>query len=166
MKKDHPTAINGTPPDAFELENFLPYQLSLLTNTISQGMARSYRSQHEISVTEWRTIAVLGRFPGLTASEVVARTAMDKVAISRAVKNLIQNKLLLRVTDRKDRRKRRLYISPGPGQKVLEEVVPLAREYEKDLLQSLNSDELQTLIQIISKLQQAAIRTNAENANP
>ena len=30
-------------PAGFELENFLPYRLSLLTNTVSQGIAHSYR---------------------------------------------------------------------------------------------------------------------------
>ena len=65
--------------NTFELENFLPYRLSVLTNTISQGIAAAYRDRYGISVTEWRILAVLGRFPGLTASEVVEKTAMDKV---------------------------------------------------------------------------------------
>ena len=42
----------------FELDEFLPYRLSLLTNTVSAGIARSYRDQYEISVTEWRIMAV------------------------------------------------------------------------------------------------------------
>ena len=72
-------------PSEFELEHFLPYRLSLLTNTVSDGIAQAYRQRHDISVTEWRVMAVLGRYPGLTASEIVERTALDKVAISRAV---------------------------------------------------------------------------------
>ena len=74
--------------DAFELEHFLPYRLSLLANTVSQGIAAGYRDAHGISVTEWRILAVLGRYPGLAAFELAERTAMDKVAIHRAVKSL------------------------------------------------------------------------------
>jgi DNA-binding MarR family transcriptional regulator len=151
----------GTQPGKFDLESFLPYRLSLLTNTISQGIAESYRDRHEISVTEWRVIAVLGRFPGLSASEVVERTAMDKVAVSRAVKSLVQNQLLLRTTDGSDRRKRRLYLTPGPGMSVLGEVVPLAREYEEALLASLSDKEVIDLLRIISRLQKTAARLNA-----
>lgn len=161
MKMSKDSAITSSLPGEFELESFLPYRLSLLTNTISQGMAESYRNRHRISVTEWRVMAVLGRFPGLTASEVVGRTAMDKVAIHRAVKNLIRRKLLLKNTDRKDRRKRRLYISPGPGQAVLEEVIPLARKYENTLVQSLDTQELEALMQILSKLQEAALNSRS-----
>ena len=72
----------------FVLERFLPYRLSLLSNTVSEGIATAYRKQHGLSVTEWRVVAVLGRFPGQTASEIVKRTAMDKVSVSRAVKRL------------------------------------------------------------------------------
>ena len=78
----------------FELNEFLPYRLSLLTNTISAGIARNYRDQHEINVIEWRVLAVLGRYPGLTAKEIGERTAMDKVAISRAVNSLVERELL------------------------------------------------------------------------
>jgi len=42
-----------------ELEQFLPYRLSVLANTVSQGIARGYRERHDISVTEWRILAVL-----------------------------------------------------------------------------------------------------------
>ena len=52
----------------FDLQNFLPYRLSLLTNTVSQGIAAAYRDRFGISVTEWRILDVLGRFPGQTAS--------------------------------------------------------------------------------------------------
>ena len=78
-------------PDEFALEAFLPYRLSLLSNTISLGISSSYRKVHGLSVTQWRVIAILGRFPGLTASEIMQRGAMDKVAVSRAV-NKLQHK--------------------------------------------------------------------------
>ena len=141
----------------FELESFLPYRLSLLTNTISAGIADSYRECHDISVTEWRVMAVLGRFPGLSASEVVERTAMDKVSISRAVKSLEIKQLLERKTDAIDRRRQRLFITRGAGEEVLDDVIPRAHRYETALLQSLDNDELQSLLKAMMKLQQAAI---------
>jgi DNA-binding MarR family transcriptional regulator len=162
MKASSKHKPHGIKPGEFELERFLPYQLSLLTNTISHGISESYRKIHVISVTEWRVMAVLGRFPGLTASDVMERTAMDKVAISRAVKNLEEMGLLKRKTDHEDRRRRRLFITQGPGEKVLGDVVPLARKYEQALLQSLSRDELESLLKTISKLQNAATKLNAE----
>jgi DNA-binding MarR family transcriptional regulator len=140
-------------PSEFELEYFLPYRLSLLTNTVSQGIAASYRDEYDITVTEWRILAVLGRFPGLTAKEVTERTAMDKVAISRAVKSLMAKKLLRRRTDNGDRRRRQLFISSGQGEQVLQKVIPKAREYEQFLLDALTPTEATALNNALTKLQ-------------
>jgi DNA-binding MarR family transcriptional regulator len=145
-----------TPSLPFELDDFLPYRLSLLTNTVSAGIARSYRDLHEISVIEWRIIAVLGRYPDLTAKEIGERTAMDKVAISRAVKTLVERGLLERVTDPQDRRRMHLQLSPGPGQALLREIIPLARAYEEKLLATLSPKEQDALSRILEKLQKKA----------
>jgi len=143
-------------PTGFVLEHFLPYRLSLLTNTVSQGIARSYRDPYEISVTEWRILAVLGRFPGLTASELVERTAMDKVSISRAVKALEEKRLLRRETDHGDRRRMRLQITRLRGREVLNQVIPKALQYERQLLDCLSASEARTLSRLLGKLQTRA----------
>jgi len=150
------TRDHDSPASDFELERFLPYRLSLLTNTVSQGIAARYRDAFGISVTEWRILAVLGRFPGLTASEVVERTAMDKVAIHRGVKTLAEKGLLLRRTDRDDRRRQNLHLTPAAGQVLVDEIVPRALAFERQLLQALSEKEAAALDAIVDKLQQAA----------
>ena len=35
-----------------ELENFLPYRLSILSNTVSQSIAEEYTGRFELSMTE------------------------------------------------------------------------------------------------------------------
>lgn len=140
----------------FDLQHFLPYRLSLLTNTVSQGVAAAYRDRYDISVTEWRILAVLGRFPGLTASEVMERTAMDKVSISRAVKSMMEKGLLTRTTDHEDRRRRQLRLTDEKGRKVLEEIIPRALAFEKNLLEALDRSEVESLSTIIEKLQNRA----------
>ena len=66
---DTPTEASSSTanPQDFALEHFLPYRLSLLSNTVSEGIALAYRTAYGLSVTEWRVIAILGRYPGLTA---------------------------------------------------------------------------------------------------
>src|SRR5688500_7671037 len=87
------------------LARFLPYRLSVRSNRISPAISGIYVDRFGLSITEWRVIAVLGRFPGLSANEVADRTAMDKVAVSRAVARLIAAGRLDRETqDRKSTR--------------------------------------------------------------
>ena len=147
----------------FLLEDFLPYRLSLLSNTVSQGISATYRRQHGLSVTEWRVIAILGRFPGLTASEVMQRGAMDKVAVSRAVAKLQEKGLLDRSPHSEDRRRLPLRLSPGKGTALFRKVVPKALDYEQQLLKALSEDELSRLKRLVQKLQDSAESINQEN---
>lgn len=151
-------ASAAEPADRFKLETFLPYRLSVLANTVSEGVARGYRGRYDISVTEWRILAVLGRFPGISAREVAERTAMDKVAISRGVKTLVEKDLLTRRTDTDDRRRQHLHLTPGKGRAVVNAVIPQARAFEQRLLASLTSGERAALSAALAKLQQQAHR--------
>ncbi len=143
-------------PTEFRLEDYLPYRFSLLSNTVSQGIAHRYQTDHDITVTEWRVIVVLGRFPGSTASEVVERTAMDKVTISRAVKCLVDKGMVQRRTDPNDRRCMRIYLTRGKGKQVLESIVPLAAAYETELMSALSPEDQATLSSLLEKLQDSA----------
>ncbi len=99
------------PHAQLDLEHFLPYRLSVLANRVSGTLARAYSQRFGLTVTEWRIMAVLGRYPGLSANELAERTAMDKVAISRAVARLLESGDLLRSFDRADRRRSKLRLS-------------------------------------------------------
>ena len=136
----------------FELERFLPYRLSVLANTVSQGLARTYHHDFGLSVPEWRVLAVLGRFPGLTASEVCERVVMDKVTVSRAVKALLAKKYFVPESDRSDRRRRPLRISEARGKAVLGSIIPLARAYEREMRRVLSPDEATVLDAAIERL--------------
>lgn len=134
-----------------DLERFLPYRLSVLSNRISQAIARLYQARFGIGITEWRVIAVLGRYPGLSANAVAERTAMDKVAVSRAVAALLARKLLSRGTHGDDRRRSVLALSEA-GYRIYDELVPLALGRERRLLERLTPEERVQLERIIEKL--------------
>jgi DNA-binding MarR family transcriptional regulator len=151
------TSMKNSSNPVFNLDQFTPYRLSVLTNTISQGISQTYLQPFGISVTEWRIVAVIGAQPKLTASEIVSRTAMDKVTISRAVKSLIEKGLLERTTDPEDRRCRRHCLSAA-GLNVFREITPRAQQYESELLRVLSPDQLGFLQTLLDLLQDQAVR--------
>jgi DNA-binding MarR family transcriptional regulator len=134
-----------------ELENFLPYRLSILSNTVSQSIAAEYQDRFELSMTEWRVMAVLGRFAELSAREVAERTAMDKVAVSRAVARLVEAGRVDRSIHDGDKRRSVLKLSEA-GWAIHDEVAPMARSHERDLLAKLDETERTQLNRIIDKL--------------
>ena len=57
-------------PARLDLDRFLPYRLSVLTNHVSDAIARQYSERFDLTIPEWRVMAALGNTPGLSASEV------------------------------------------------------------------------------------------------
>jgi len=133
------------------LEDFLPYRLSILSNTVSRTIARIYDRRFSLSIPEWRVIAILGRFPGLSAVEVVDRTLMDKVAVSRAVTKLIKSGRLDRQLADGDRRRSVLNLSEE-GRRVHDEIAPLAMQFESDLLHGIHKGDIERLNIIMERL--------------
>ncbi len=142
-------------PGGFALEHFLPYRLSVLTNTISGGIARLYAERFGLAIAEWRVMAVLGRFGPLSANQVCRRTAMDKVRVSRAVARLVARGLVARRADPHDRRRAVLRLA-AQGRAIHHRIVPLARAREARLLAPLTPDERTTLDRLLAKLQTRA----------
>lgn len=145
-----------TAPPILDLERFLPYRLSVLSNTVSQAIAAMYGERFNLNVTQWRVIAVLGRYADLSAVEVAERTRMDKVAVSRAVAELIDAGRLDRSTDPADRRRSVLNLSKA-GRSMYEEIAPLALACEARLQSVLTDAERATLETILDKLTTAGV---------
>lgn len=123
-----------------QLDRFLPYRLSVLSNTVSAAIAGAYERRFGLTIPEWRVIAVLAATPDLAAADVAQRTAMDKVAVSRAVTSLLKARRIERRTSRSDRRRALLRLSAA-GRRVYAEVVPFALGYERELLRPLAAGE-------------------------
>ena len=138
-----------------QLEHFLPYRLSILSNTISQAIAEDYQRRYDLSVTEWRVMAVLARFDGLSAREVAERTAMDKVAVSRALARLVAADRVNRSTHGDDKRRSVLSLTAA-GWAMHDDVAPMARAREREMLEKLDTEERAWLARILDKLQSPA----------
>jgi DNA-binding MarR family transcriptional regulator len=141
--------------DELILEDFLPYRLSITSHTVSTNIARVYEKRFGVSIPEWRVIAVLGRYPGLSAVEVAERTLMDKVAVSRAVTKLIKNGRIDRQFADADRRRSILNLSEQ-GREVHNEIAPLALQFEQELLQDISDGDYETFNSILEQLLEKA----------
>lgn len=137
-------------PD-FLLEDFLPYRLSVAANRVSRLFEERYGAAFGLSIPEWRVMAVLGRFGRLAGREIAARTAMDKVKVSRAVALLMRRRLVLRKTDRDDARVQLLELSAS-GMRMHAAIVPMARELEAELLAGLGAEEVTLLRRILASI--------------
>jgi len=144
-----------------ELETFLPYRLSVLANVTSTAIAAAYEDRFGLTIPEWRVIAVLTRYPGMSAREVAEKTRMDAVAVSRAVNRLLRAGRLRRAVAQDDRRRSVLQVSAA-GAAVYRDVAPLALEFERSLLESLAPGDRAVLARVLGVLTEKAELLSAD----
>lgn len=140
---------------ALRLAEFLPYRLSVLSNTLSRSIAQHYDEAFGLTIWQWRCMAVLGETTGLTASEIAAKTAMDKVAVSRALAGLEADGHVVRRAHASDGRSSVLELT-DKGDAVYRRVAGLAAEYERNLLEGLSQRDVNTLMALLDRLASAA----------
>ena len=154
----------GSQHAQLDLEHFLPYRLSVLSNRISSAIAREYSQRFALTVTEWRVMAVLGRYPGLSANKVAQRTAMDKVAVSRAVARLLASGRVEREFDDDDRRRSVLKLSEA-GYAVYDDVAPLALDFERHVLDGMPPEERDLMFRLLDRLDELELRAEVDTAH-
>ena len=140
---------------SLDLKDFLPYRLSIVTNKVSRNLGEMYSSKFNLSIAEWRVMAVLGQEQDLSADEVCQNTEMDKVSVSRAVTKLLKKKQIVRKFSEQDRRRSMLRLSRS-GRAIYDQIVPLALDYEEELLGGLSTREILQFDRLLDKLTKQA----------
>src|SRR3546814_11512196 len=93
------------------LDQFLPYRLSIASNALSERIAADYQNRFGLKIPEWRLMAVLGEGAPKTQRELVAKTRMDKVTVNRAAKALADRQLIRRQAHEADGRAHHLALT-------------------------------------------------------
>ncbi|XHB98296.1 MarR family transcriptional regulator [Nitratireductor sp. ac15] len=138
------------------LEHFLPYRLTRLTDAISRDFSQAYRARLGLTRPEWRTLATIGQFGMMTATEIGAHSSMHKTKVSRAVAALETRRWLVRTPDPQDRRVERLTLSKT-GQKAYEDMVPVAHGFETKLLARMKPKERAAVLEGLAALERAVL---------
>jgi DNA-binding MarR family transcriptional regulator len=140
--------------EGLRLDGYLPYRLSVASNAVSGLIARAYQDRFGLSIPQWRLTCVLAEDGGLTQGQIVARTVMDKVTVSRAAQGLLNRRLVGR-SAHPDGRSHVLTLTPE-GRRLYAEIAPLALAYEAALIAGLAPEEVTLLKRLLRRLQTAA----------
>src|SRR5215470_10137298 len=93
------------------LDESLFFKLVRVVNLTARPFHEGIGRRHQLALNDWRVMMVVGGHPGCTASEVCARTGMDKMSVSRAIAALARQQRVLRKPDPLDGRRTLLRLS-------------------------------------------------------
>ena len=148
--------IEQESPRRLVLERFTPFRIVALGHAMGERLKRAYADEN-IGIKEWRVLAVIAQADAVAARDVVARTPMDKMSVSRAIASLEGKRLAERAVSASDRRVNMVSLT-ADGRALFDRVAAKALAYEDSLLSSLSPEERAGLDRALEKL--------SRNANP
>jgi DNA-binding MarR family transcriptional regulator len=138
--------------DVLNLDRYIPFFLTSLTNKWSSGASKKFIEDFGIGIVDWRVIAMLAVEPNITANRVCQVIGLDKGAVSRCFRHLDTSKLISVKADAEDARLKNVELT-SKGLKLHDRVMKIALKREQNLLAGLSEQELNTLIKLFAKLQ-------------
>jgi DNA-binding MarR family transcriptional regulator len=133
------------------LGDYLPYHLTVAANAVSNLIGGAYRARFGLTVWQWRVLCTLGAEGPMTAQDIVALSAMDKVTVSRAIQGLRRRGLVDRAKSKTDARAFDLHLT-AHGRTAYQEIVPVALNYQDQLLEDLSADERRMLMGLLQTI--------------
>jgi DNA-binding MarR family transcriptional regulator len=145
----------GKVQQSMDLQLFLPYRMYRLATQMSQaGNKLSDLIQAtgvEIGEREWRVIAVLGAYGGLTNRHVADALKTDAATVTRAVKVLKKHGFVETKNSKKDRRKQLIFLTDA-GAQFHDRITPKRIETGTLIDSCFSHDELVQLHTLLNKL--------------
>lgn len=142
-----------------DLDRYVPAMLTFLANKLATGASLSYRKHFGIGVVEWRLIALLAVEDNITANRICQVIGLDKSAVSRSLQALETAGRISGKVDSKDARRYTVSLT-AEGKALHDRVLKIALERERRLLSDFSPGEVDTLVDLLGRLQAKVAHVN------
>ena len=142
------------PQDHFrlDLENFVPYRISILATLIRRAISEIYRDDPGLTEPGWKVLTTIAHKGPLPSGDIGLHMTLDRMAISRALAELIKLKLVARMPFERDQRMTEVKLS-SHGERVFGALARQAAAIEEAILKPLSSAEVLDFLQLINKIE-------------
>lgn len=131
------------------------YRISRLLAEAGSLVVRVCEGRFGITRREWRVISYLAPTDGLPPSALARCAGLDKPLTSRVINSLLDKGLAVRIPKPSDRRHAIVQLT-AEGRRIHDEVLPLTRRINAELLKALSDEEIDWLDGVLDRLQARA----------
>jgi DNA-binding MarR family transcriptional regulator len=140
------------------VEDFLSFRVTRLSNALRTSITKRYLAEFDLSLPEWRLLALVARFAPMRFSEVTSRSRMDKGQVSRTLRAMAKRGLTKMKTLRSRGGSAEVLAAPvmvsitSKGRKLYRAILPVARKRQAEMLMTLSVRDRLELYTIVDKL--------------
>ena len=119
---------------------------------INRKLIRNFRTNGiEITPEQWTVLLYLWEKDGVTQQELCNATFKDKPSMTRLIDNMERQQLVIRTSDKKDRRINKIHLTQA-GKNLEEKARFIANKTLKEALQGLTLEELKISQEVLRKI--------------
>ncbi|WP_350333788.1 MarR family winged helix-turn-helix transcriptional regulator [Coralliovum pocilloporae] len=144
---------SGKEAEVERLENVLSFRIISAARAISKTVSDTLAEDYDLGLAEWQVLSVINHDSALSVREIVPRTTLDAVAVSRAARRLTDRKLLKRYDNPADRRLISLKATKK-GREMFDMVTRSIAARERAYLKSLSSQDRIRLLNLLTGIEQ------------
>ena len=134
-----------------ELQEFFPYLVRAFYRDVTAAAASVYKNEFGMTPAEWRSMMAIGTNRHLTAQDIVERSSMDKVVVSRTLSNMKDNGWVETRENLGDGRSKFVSLSEA-GKEIYYKLIPHAHKVEEKLLGGISEEQKNEFINIMAKI--------------
>ena len=136
--------------DEYNLNDSYGYFFNLISTSLKTKLEEQLK-QFDITTHQFGILITVLKKENLTQRDIVNYTNGDEPSTTRVIARLEAKGFLARVKDKDDKRKRLVSLT-NEGKKLLEKMLPYAKEENKKLANSLTSEEQTTFLNLLRKV--------------
>ena len=102
---------------------------------------------------QWRVLRILSEFGTQDLTQIAQQACLLMPSLSRIIRNLAQNGLVIRASDAKDRRRQTVVISPA-GQQLIDDNLLQATQIAANYQDQLGAERYELLLDLLTELEQ------------
>jgi len=133
------------------IKDLLSYRIHQLSSQMSRSAALQYRHNFDVSLGEWRALALLSAGPELSLNELARAADLDKAQMSRIMAGLIKRELVAREQGPTRGQTARLTLTRR-GQALYRRLITAAMTRNEAFLAVLSPQERKVLEDALQKL--------------
>jgi len=130
---------------------YLTYKLELIKTIAIKAADEEYAKVFDLQVRQLRVLRLLHDFPGISATELRHKLALDKTLMSKNLADLERRGLVVRAPDERDSRAQRLHLTEQ-GVGIWEQGEAIGRKLEAEMFAALEPAEWHEIHRLLDRL--------------
>lgn len=134
----------------------LSYQINSTADAVRRGGVMRLRRLHDVSLMEWRTLALIDHLQPVRLRDLATEAAADKAQVSRIVSALVARGLVQRQSPGRDTRSAHLALTSS-GRAKLAGLLRSVEQFDRSVAVALQSAEAELLLSLLARVRTQAL---------